>query len=114
MNILTSAPKNFHRGLSKIDEPERKAIVEAEDWEGPAYQTCMDAASVALLEISRRRDVLSFTHHAEVVAPRKLTVQNLFGSFLSRGCAQPTMPNDAARATFRAIIASMRADIVVY
>jgi len=41
MNILTSAPNNFYRGLSKIDEPERKTIVEAEDWEGPTYQTCV-------------------------------------------------------------------------
>ena len=46
---------------------ERKAIVEAEDWEGPAYQTCMHAAAVCpAFETSRRREDLSFRHHAEV------------------------------------------------
>jgi hypothetical protein len=46
-----------------------KAIVEAEDWEGPAYQTCRNAASIAnAFELSRRRDNLTFRHHAEVSA----------------------------------------------
>ena len=40
---------------------------EVEDWEGPAFQTCMNAAIVAnAFETSRRREVLSFTHHREV------------------------------------------------
>jgi len=48
---------------------ERKAIVEADDWEGPAFQTCMNAAQIArAYETSRRREVLSFKHHMEVVA----------------------------------------------
>ena len=48
---------------------QRKAIVEADDWTGPAYQTCMNMASVcrAFQETSRRREGLSFGHH-EVVA----------------------------------------------
>jgi hypothetical protein len=47
---------------------ERKAVIEADDWEGPAYQTCRNAATIAsAFELSRRRDNLSFTHHAEVV-----------------------------------------------
>jgi hypothetical protein len=38
---------------------ERKAIVEAEDWEGPAYQTCRNAASIATaFEMSRRQPML--------------------------------------------------------
>ena len=46
---------------------DRKAKVEAEDWEGPAFQTCADAAMVSrAFETSRRREVLSFTHHREV------------------------------------------------
>jgi hypothetical protein len=46
----------------------RKAIVEAEDWEGP-YQTCVDAATVVRRsEITRRRVDLSFKHHREVDA----------------------------------------------
>jgi hypothetical protein len=48
---------------------ERKAIVEAEDWDGPAYQTCRIAASVCgRFELFRRRNNLGFTHHAEVAA----------------------------------------------
>jgi hypothetical protein len=49
---------------------QRKAMVESEEWEGPSYQTCKNAALVcsAFSEKSRRRDLLSFTHHAEVAA----------------------------------------------
>jgi hypothetical protein len=48
---------------------QRKAIVEAEGWQGPAFQTCMNAAGVAKrFTTSRRREVLSFTHHAAVAA----------------------------------------------
>jgi hypothetical protein len=44
-------------------------MLEAEDWDGPAYQTCANAASVCkAIETSRRREVLSFNHHAEVAA----------------------------------------------
>jgi N6-adenosine-specific RNA methylase IME4 len=47
---------------------ERKAIVEAEDWDGPSFQTCADAAFVCnkFKETSRRREVLSFNHHRTV------------------------------------------------
>ena len=35
---------------------ERKAIVEFEDWEGPSFQTCVNASNVAKrFEINRRR-----------------------------------------------------------
>jgi hypothetical protein len=48
---------------------ERKAIVEAEDWEGPDFKTCANAASICRsFECSRRREHLAFTHHAEVAA----------------------------------------------
>jgi N6-adenosine-specific RNA methylase IME4 len=48
---------------------DRKAIVEADDWEGPGFQTCADAAYVCkAVETSRRREVLSFNHHREVAA----------------------------------------------
>jgi N6-adenosine-specific RNA methylase IME4 len=48
---------------------DRKAIVEAPDWTGPSYQTCANAANVCrAFETSRRREVLSFKHHAEVAA----------------------------------------------
>lgn len=48
---------------------ERKAIVEADDWEGPNFEACRNTAVVArAFEMSRRRDALTFTHHAEVAA----------------------------------------------
>lgn len=52
---------------------ERKAIVQTEGWEGPDFQTCMNCASVSRsFETSRRREVLSFKHHAEVyVLPKQ-------------------------------------------
>jgi N6-adenosine-specific RNA methylase IME4 len=39
------------------------------EWDGPAFQTCMDAAWVCRkFETSRRREVLSFKHHREVAS----------------------------------------------
>ncbi len=45
-------------------------FVHAEDWEGPAYQTCRCAAvvSAAFPEMFQRRNNLSFSHHREVAA----------------------------------------------
>jgi hypothetical protein len=44
---------------------ERKALVEAETWHGPDFGTCANAASVCRkFETSRRRELLSFKHHA--------------------------------------------------
>src|SRR4051794_32871037 len=45
-------------------------MVEAEEWDGPTFQGCMDAASVcrSFAETSRRREALSFRHHREVAA----------------------------------------------
>jgi hypothetical protein len=46
---------------------DRKAMVESDDWSGPEYQTCKNIASVCRrFARSRRRDLLSFRHHAEV------------------------------------------------
>lgn len=45
----------------------RKAVVSAPGWRGPNFQTCMNAASVCrAFESYRRREVLPYTHHAEV------------------------------------------------
>lgn len=48
---------------------DRKAIVEGEDWEGPLYETCkkMGVVSVAF-ERFRRRNLLTFNHHAELAS----------------------------------------------
>jgi hypothetical protein len=48
---------------------ERKALVESEEWEGPAYQTCKDIGMVcAGFERSRRRDLVPFNHHRELIS----------------------------------------------
>jgi hypothetical protein len=47
----------------------RKAIVDDPNWQGPSFKTCASAASVCrAFEPSRRREDLSFGHHAEVAA----------------------------------------------
>src|SRR5260370_2413896 len=51
-----------HRGA-------RRELTTHLGWQGPAYQTCANAAAVCrAFEISRRREVLSFSHHAAVAA----------------------------------------------
>ena len=48
---------------------DRKATVEGDAWSGPSFQACMDCAAVArAFETSRRREVLTFTHHREVTS----------------------------------------------
>jgi hypothetical protein len=48
---------------------DRKALVESDDWRGPSFETCMDAARVCRkIKSSGRQEVLSFKHHAEVSA----------------------------------------------
>lgn len=45
----------------------RKAIVESEDWEGPAFQTCANAATVCrAFETSSREEVVSFRFHQAI------------------------------------------------
>lgn len=58
---------------------QRKAVVEADGWEGPGYQACRDAASVCgkFDQLSRRRDSLSFNHHREVAALSSLEADAL-------------------------------------
>ena len=47
----------------------RREITEDSGWQGPAYQTCANAAAVCrTFEISRRREALSFSHHEAVAA----------------------------------------------
>jgi len=48
---------------------DREAIVSSPEWEGPAYETCMVAASVchAFQTLSRRK-VLTFARHQTVAA----------------------------------------------
>jgi hypothetical protein len=49
-----------------------RAIVEAEDWDGPSFQAVADAAMVChKFETSRWREALSFKHHRKVAASRQ-------------------------------------------
>lgn len=46
----------------------RQAMTQAPDWRGPAFQTCAQAARVCrAFATCRRRQVLTFKHHREVV-----------------------------------------------
>ena len=48
---------------------ERSSVVNGDDWDGPSFQTCQDAASVCRsFETSRRREVLGFNHHRELAS----------------------------------------------
>ena len=48
---------------------ERVDVVQADDWDGPSHGTCRNAAVVCdAFDVSRRRDTLSFNHHAEVAS----------------------------------------------
>jgi N6-adenosine-specific RNA methylase IME4 len=47
----------------------RTQLVRSDEWDGPSLETCRNAAVVAArFKVSRRRDTLGFTHHAEVAA----------------------------------------------
>jgi len=48
---------------------DRKALVESEDWEGPAYQTCNMVVIVCRkFESIRRRINITFNHHREIAS----------------------------------------------
>src|SRR5208282_1104067 len=66
---LLGAEMKRHIRRHCFSAPCANALIEAEDWEGPAYQTCADAALVCRkFESSRRREDLTFKHHREVTA----------------------------------------------
>jgi len=73
---------------------DRKAIVGAPEWTGPSYQTCMNAASVCRsFETSRRREVLSFKHHAEVASLPKSEADRLLTAAMPKpGDIDPQIP----------------------
>src|SRR5215468_796436 len=56
---------------------ERLAVVDSLEWRGPEYQACKDCGMVARrFERSRRRDLLSFSHHREVAVIDDISKQN--------------------------------------
>jgi hypothetical protein len=69
--------------------------VESEDWTGPAFQTCVKAASTCrAFERSLRRDLLTFNHH-KTLAALKLNPE-LVASLLD-WCEAPLPMNQSAR-----------------
>lgn len=45
-----------------------KKLIEDPAWAGPSYKTCLNAATVCrFFETSRRRELLDFSHHAEII-----------------------------------------------
>ena len=46
-----------------------RSLIESPDWRGPSFKTCANAAGVApAFTSSRRRELLSFSHHRAVCA----------------------------------------------
>ncbi|MEQ9813988.1 MAG: hypothetical protein RLO50_14505 [Azospirillaceae bacterium] len=65
---------------------ERAAVVKAPDWEGPSFKTCQQAGWVSnKYETSRRRDVLSWSHHAEVAKLPITTADRLLDDAEAKG-----------------------------
>jgi hypothetical protein len=108
---------------------ERKALVESEEWEGPRFQTCVDAATVCrAFESTRRRVVLSFTAHREVLPlPAEYQEQVLawaeegkrsvreirdevkrIRAFLAQGWTQDQLDRKAAAEAGKCVVANMR------
>lgn len=73
---------------------DRKALVESEEWTGPAFGSCMNAAAIcAKFKTSRRREVVPFSHHAEVSSiPNELLIEYPGESWLSTKSDYPFQP----------------------
>jgi len=77
---------------------ERRALVDGENWDGPSFKTCAIAGSVArVFETSRRREVLSFKHHAEVAALPAAVLR----------CNQFSAPSSPMRVQARSLISAV-------
>ena len=57
------------RGMRWDRYRDRKALVESENWPGPSFENCANAASVCwAFETSSRHELLSFKHHQVLAA----------------------------------------------
>ncbi len=57
----------MNRGNKGHAYGERKKLVDSDDWDGPKFQTCVNAGNLSeTFQSNRRRLVLSWGHHAEV------------------------------------------------
>ena len=84
---------------------DRMALVESEDWTGPAFQTCVDCATTCrAFESTSRRVLLSFKHH-RTLAALKLNPE-LVESLLD-WCEAP-LPIESAAAVRKVVLRACR------
>jgi hypothetical protein len=87
----------------------RREITGDAGWRGPAYQTCANAAAICrAFEISRRREILSFSHHAAVAALAPAEQDRLLDRAEREGWSRRQL-----RDTIRSIETTTRRSIVV-
>jgi hypothetical protein len=66
----------------------KRALVECQDWSGPAYQTCRNCGWVAgTFEMSLRRDTLTFYHHHAIAPIQRVNPD--FVSDIFAWCEEP-------------------------
>jgi hypothetical protein len=73
----------------------RTATVNTDDWDGPTFDTCINYGSVCrAFKTPRRRGVLTFTHHAEVMGLTPAQQNKLLN-----WCAEPIAETGKPRST---------------
>jgi hypothetical protein len=86
----------------------RREITEDPGWQGPAYQTCANAAAVCrAFEISRRRETLSFSHHETVAALAPAEQDRLLGEADRQGWSRQEL-RAAVHSTKRPVVRSLK------
>jgi hypothetical protein len=86
----------------------RREITEDPGWQGPAYQTCANAAAVCrAFEASRRRETLSFSHHETVAALAPAEQDRLLDEADRQGWSRQEL-RAAAHSTKRPVVRSLK------
>jgi hypothetical protein len=86
----------------------RRQITEQPGWQGPAYQTCANAAAVCrAFEFSRRREALSFSHHEAVAALAPMEQDRLLDEAEQEGWSRQQL-RYVVRSTKRSVRAALR------
>ena len=86
----------------------RRELTEQPGWQGPAYQTCANAATVCrAFEFSRRRETLSFSHHEVVAALTPVVQDRLLDEAERKGWSRRQL-RDAIHSTKRIAHAPVR------
>jgi len=86
----------------------RRELTEQPGWQGPAYQTCANAATVCrAFEFSRRRETLSFSHHEAVAALTPVEQDRLLDEAERKGWSRQQL-RDVIQSTTRVARATVR------